>query len=75
MWIGITAIGSCMNMPDFMTVEELRVPTLYDEHLGRLYEYVLHVWPSAKAEVWKELQPNWSLRDDVAIFDEITMKG
>ena len=40
-----------------MTAEEPRLPTLDDEHLGMLSEYVLHGWLSTKAEVQKELQP------------------
>ena len=40
-----------------MTVEEIRVVVLDDKHLGLLSEYVLHIQPSMKAEVQKELQP------------------
>ena len=38
-------------------------------------QYVLNSWPPAKVKVHKELQPYWSFRDEIAIFDGIAMKG
>ena len=39
-----------------------------------LSEYVLHGWPSMRAEVLKGLQPYWSSRDEIAIIDGTIMK-
>ena len=58
-----------------MTAEEIRLATLYDEHLGILSEYVLCIWPSTKVKMQKDLQPYWSFMDEIVIIDAITMKG
>ena len=49
--------------------------TLDDEYLVILSGYVLCSWPSTKAELMKELQSYWSLRDEVVIIDRSVMKG
>ena len=55
MCITINVVGLCMDIPDCMTGEEIRLATLDDEHLGMLSKYVLCGWPSINGEVWKEL--------------------
>ena len=51
MCITISAIESCMNLPECMAVKKIRIVTIDDEHLGVLLELVLHGWLSTKAEV------------------------
>ena len=72
--VTINAI-SCMDTPDCMKAEATRLATLDDEHLGMLSEYVLHGWPSTKAELQKEPKPYWSFWDETVITDGITLKG
>ena len=45
-----------MDKQDCMTAEEIGSATLDGEYLSMLSEYVLHSWPSARAEVWKDIQ-------------------
>ena len=72
--ITISAIASCTNISDCMTIEEIRSATVDNEQLSMLSEYVLHSWPSMRAVVQKELQMYWSFRDDIVIIDGITIK-
>ena len=51
MSITINAIELCMDLPDWMTAEEIRLATVDDKS-----EYVLHGWPSTITEVQKKLQ-------------------
>ena len=44
-----------MDIPHSITVEEIRMATPEDEHLGILSQHVLCGWPSAKAVVQKKL--------------------
>ena len=62
-----------MNIPDWMTTEEIGVATLDNEHLGILSEHVLCCWPSTKAEVQKDLQLYWSFRHDIAIITQVEL--
>ena len=54
---------------------KIRSVTVDDEHLSILSEYVLYGWPSMTAELQKELQPSWSLRDEIVIIAGITIKS
>ena len=57
-----------------MKLEEIWLATIGNEHIGVLSNYILHGWPSKKAEVKKETQPFWSLRDGIVVMDGIAMK-
>ena len=54
---------TCMDIQDFMMADEIWLTTTGNEHIGVLSNYILHGWPSTKAEVQNEAQPNWSFRD------------
>ena len=55
--IAIKVKGKCMDTLDSMTVEEIELVTLDNDHIRMLSEYVQHGWPSTKAEVQKKLHP------------------
>ena len=71
----ITAIDSCLDIPDYMTVEEIREVTWEDEYLSSFAEIILCNWLSKKLEVQKELQQYGSCRDKIATIDEIAIKA
>ena len=60
MCIAINVIESCTDILDCMTVGDITLATLEDEHLGILPEYVLCSSPLTKAEVEKDQQSYWS---------------
>ena len=74
MCITFSVKESCMNIPDYITAEEIRIAALYDVHIGMqselIYDYI-----STKAPVQEDLQPCWSFRDEITIINNTTMKG
>ena len=74
MCLTIIVIESSRDISDSMRVEEIRLVTLDDYHLGMLSKYVMHSWPSTKAEVHRELHPYWSFREEIIIIGGIAMK-
>ena len=45
------------------------------KHIRNAAEVILHSWPSAKAELQKDLQPYQSFRDEIATVDGTAMKS
>ena len=64
-----------MDIPDCMIGEEIRITMLDVEYIGMQSELIHCGWPSIKAQVPKDLQPYWSLRDEITIKDDIAVKG
>ena len=60
-----------MDIPVCMTVEEIGIAMLDDEHKSMLSELKLHGWPLTKAEV--HMQFYWLY--ETAIIDSIAMEG
>ena len=69
MHITINTKESCTDIPDCMTVEEIRKGTVENVYLSALADLLFHSWLSIKTEVHKDLQPCWSLGDEIAIVD------
>ena len=57
MFITINTTKSCPDIPDCMTIEEIRMATLDDEHIGMLSELVFCGLSSTKVEMQIELHP------------------
>ena len=72
--ITINTTESCIDISDCTKVEEIKIATLVDEHIGMLSEPILCGWPLTKAETPKELQPYWPFRDEISIIDGSAMK-
>ena len=53
MGIHINVIETCMNIPECMTAEEIKLAAIDDESIDMLLNYELHGWPATKAEVQK----------------------
>ena len=47
-YITINAIKSCMDIPDCMAAEDIRIATLDDDHIGMLLEHILYSWSLTK---------------------------
>ena len=53
MCITINAIESSMDIPEYMTAEEIRIATLDDDYRGMLSELQFCCWPLAIVRVQK----------------------
>ena len=58
-----------------MMADDIRHATIENSHTHVFSTYVMHVWPSIRAYIIKEIQPYWPFREKVAVEDQITMKG
>ena len=56
MCITINTIDSCIDIPNSLTAEEVRITPIDDHLLCTLSELILHGWPLTKAKEHKELQ-------------------
>ena len=63
-----------MNAQTFMTADDIRFTTKEDDHTHTLSAYMIHQWPSTRAELIKDVQPYWPSRDEVVVIDRIAMK-
>ena len=75
MYMNANAIEIYSEILECMTEEEIGCVTIDDDHISAHSTYVIHGWSSRRAQVIKEVQPNWSFRDEVAVIDDIAMKG
>ena len=73
MRLNIHAIEICTDNPECMIAAIIRCANLGDNHIGALSTYVMHRWPSSRAEVIKEVQPYWSFIKTA--IDRVGMKG
>ena len=46
-----------MDIPDYMATKEIRSVTIDDKYICMISDYVMHGWPSMRAEVQIGLQP------------------
>ena len=76
LWMGlnINAIEVSTDMPECMEVEAIRHAMQDYSHLSALITYMIHGWPSTRAEVKEELKPYWPFRNDITVIDRITGK-
>ena len=58
-----------------MTVHQLRLATKEDDVLALLKYTITQGWPSSIKEVPSELQPYWTLRDELTVEDGLILKG
>ena len=57
------------------SLNQLRVATQEDDVLVLLKQVITQGWPSNVKEVPKELQPYWTLREELTIEDGLILKG
>ena len=49
--------------------------TIWDNHFQCLKSFIIAGWPSTKDELHSDLRLYWSYRDELAVTDEVVMKG
>ena len=53
----------------------MRIATQEDDRLALLKPTIMHLWPSTIREVPSKIQPYWTFREELAIEDDIVLKG
>ena len=64
-----------MIRPLYVHIFKIQDATLNDEHLQVLTIYIINGWPETKAEVKQDKQPYWTFCDNLAVIDNIVLKG
>ena len=74
MSLNINAIETCTDIPECMSAEEIRYASIEDNYMDALLTCMIHRWSSTRTEVIKEVQPYWSLKDEIVVIDQMVMK-
>ena len=64
-----------MNVPDYMSVQQIQQATAQDEHLQQQKGFKIAGWPESKEQVHQDIREYWSFRNDLAVIDGVIMKG
>ena len=49
--------------------------TVQDERLQQLKSLIISGWPDTKDQLYQNINPYWSFKDDLAVIDDVIMKG
>ena len=69
------AIQSLVNMPEYISIEEIQQTLLQDAHLQQLKTFVIAGWPHTKDELQTDIRPYWPYRDELVVIDGVILKG
>ena len=73
--IRIDAIQSLTDIQECVSISQIQQASVWDEHLQCLKSFIIAGWLSTKDKLHSDLRPYWSYRDDMAVIDEVVMKG
>ena len=73
--IRIDAIQKVTNIPECMSISQIQQATTQDNHFQCLKSFIIAGWPSTKDELHGDLKLYWSYRGELAVIDEVVMKG
>ena len=74
MGICVDAIQSMTDMPECISMAEIKQTSAQDNHLQQLKSFIIAGWPDTK-ELNADLRPYWSYRDELVVIDGIIVKG
>ena len=64
-----------MDIPNYKTMQEVQQATTKDDYLQQLSQNIARGWPKSRNEVPQNIRPYCTFRDDVAVTDNIILKG
>ena len=73
--IRVDAIQSATDMLECISMAEIQQASAQDDHLQHLKSFIIAGWPDTKDELYADLNPYWSYRDELAVIDDIILKG
>ena len=73
LWVDV--IQTTTDMPECLSMTELKQASSQDSHIQKLKQFIITGWPNSKEEVSKELKPYWSYRDKLAVINGMVLKG
>ena len=76
MGLQVDIIQTMTDMPECLSMTELKHASSHDTHLQKLKHCIITGWPHSKDKISEELKPSWSYRDELAVIDcIILLKG
>ena len=75
MQINVNAIRLTTNVPECMTVNDLKEVLYQDKHIQQLKEYIIQGWPENKDQLLQDIRIYWMFRDDMEVIDVVIVKG
>ena len=73
--IRVDAIQSMTDIPECMSISQIKQATMQDRHLQWLKNNIISGWPTTKDQLHLDIRPYWSYKDDLAVIDGIVMNG
>ena len=73
--IRIDAIQSATDIPECVSILQIQQASAQDDHLQHLKSLIIAGWLSTKDKLHSNLRPYWSYRDNLAVIDEVVVKG
>ena len=73
--IRIDAIQSATDIPECVFMSQIQHASAQDEHLQCLKSFIITGWPTTKDELYTDLKPYWSYRDELAVINRTVLKG
>ena len=73
--IWMDTIQSATDMPECVSVAEIQQASAQDDHLQKLKNLIFAGWCNTKDELHVDLKHYWLYRDELAVIDEVILKG
>ena len=73
--VWVDAIQSTADIPECVFMAEIQQVSAHDNHLQQLKSFIIAGWPDTKDKPHADLRPYWSYRDQLAVIDDIILKG
>ena len=58
-----------------LSMTDLQQASMQDSHIQKLKHFIITGWLDSKNKISEELKPYWSYRDELAVIDDMVLKG
>ena len=73
--IRVDTIQSTTDILECISISQVQQTVAQDEHLQCLKSLIITGWLSTKDQLHIDIRPYWSYRDDLAVIDNVVIKG
>ena len=73
--VQVGAIQTAMDMPECVSMAEIKHASSLDNHLQQRKGIIITGWSDSRDKLCVDFQPYWSSRDDLGVIDGVILKG
>ena len=73
MGVRVDAIQGATDIPECISISQIKYTMVQDEHLQYLKNIIITGWPSTKDQLHIDIRPYWSYKDDLAVIDSVVL--